>query len=108
MIREQLLALRERRALLVADADEQRYAVMAIVGKVEHVTAWYDRARALGRKVRKNPLLVAAGVALFVAVRPRNTLKLAATGFSLWRGWRQLNAVLDRFAPAQPPARRAY
>lgn len=108
MIREQLLAVREKRARLVADADEQRNALMAVVKKVARATVWYDRAKAFGRKVRRNPLLLAAGVALVVAVRPRNALKLAATGISLWRGWRQINAVLDRFAPAQPPARRAY
>jgi len=108
MIREQLLALREKRALLVVRAGEQRDDVLVIVGKLDRAAAWYDRAKAIGRKLRANPLWVAAGVALLVAARPRKALKLFTTAYSLWRGWRNLKALLERFAPAQPPVPRAY
>jgi hypothetical protein len=107
VIRENLLALRERRAVLIAKADEQRGDLIAVVASVERAAVWYDRAKALGRKVREHPLWVAAGVALLVAARPRSALKLFASGFSLWRAWRRLSVVLDRLAPAQPVARRA-
>jgi tetratricopeptide (TPR) repeat protein len=108
MIREQLLALREKRALLVVRAGEQRNDVLVIVGRLERATAWYDRAKAIGRKLRANPLWVAAGVALLVAARPRKAVKLFTTAYSLWRGWRNLKSLLERFAPAQPPVPRAY
>ena len=108
MIRENLLALRERRAVLVAQAGEQRTDLNAVVARVERAAVWYDRAKAIGRKVREHSLWVAAGAALLMAARPRKALKLIATGFSLWRVWRRLSAVLDRFAPPQPVARRAH
>jgi hypothetical protein len=107
MIRERLLALRERRALLVIDADAQRTSVAAVARKLEKAAGWYDRAKDIALKMRAHPVWVAAGVALFVAARPRKALKLVATGFSLWRGWRRLSATLDRFAPVRPAARRA-
>jgi len=108
MIREQLLALREKRALLVGRAEEQRHDVLVIVARLERAAAWYDRARAIGRKVRANPLWVVAGVALLVAARPRKAVKLFTTAYSLWRGWRSLKALLERYAPAQQPVPRAY
>jgi len=108
MIREQLLALREKRALLVGRAEEQRHDVLVIVARLERAAAWYDRARAIGRKVRANPLWVVAGVALLVAARPRKAVKLFTTAYSLWRGWRSLKALLERYAPAQPPVPRVY
>ena len=108
MIRERLLALREKRALLVSRADEQRNQVLVIAGRLERAASWYDRARAIGRRLRANPLLVLAGVALLVAVRPRKAVKLFTTAYSLWRGWRSLKALLERYAPSRPPAYRAY
>ena len=108
MIREQLLALREKRALLVGRAEEQRHDVLVIVGRLEHAAAWYDRARVIGRKLRANPLWVVAGVALLAAARPRKAVKLLTTAYSLWRGWRSIKGLLERYAPAQPPVPRAY
>jgi len=108
MIREQLLALREKRALLVGRAEEQRHDVLVIVARLERAAAWYDRARAMGRKVRANPLWVVAGVALLVAARPRKAVKLFTTAYSLWRGWRSLKALLERYAPAPQAVPRAY
>lgn len=108
MIREKLLALRERRAVLISRCETQRSEVFALVERVERATAWVDRAKAAALKLRAHPLWIAGGVALLVAVRPRKALKLFATGFSMWRSWRSLRAMIDRFAPAQPAARRAY
>ncbi len=108
MIRERLLALRERRALLVSRAGDQRHDVLMIADRLERATAWYDRAKAIGRKLRANPLWVAAGVTLLVAARPRKAVKLFTTGYSLWRGWRSLKALLERHAPSRPPAYPVY
>lgn len=105
MIREQLLALREQRALLVAHAEHQRETMHALVLRAESATAWFDRARALLERARAQPVWIAAGVALFVVLRPRKALKLLAAAISLWRGWRSLRTLLER--AAAPPARRA-
>ena len=108
MIREKLLALRERRSLLIAHCELQRIEVFTIIERVERAAAWIDRAKAIALNLRAHPVWLAAGVALLVAARPRKALKLFATGFSLWRGWRNLRAMMERFAPAHPAARRAY
>ena len=108
MMRERLLSLRERRAVLIGRIETQRGQVFRLVDKADRVTAWVDRARAIGRRVRAHPLWVAGGVALLVALRPRQVGKLLVPGLSLWRGWRTVRAMIDRFVPAQPRARRAY
>lgn len=105
MIREKLIALRERRAVLVSRAEHQRATVFELVGRAETAMVWFDRARGFGRKLRANPLWVVAGVALLVILRPRKALGLAATGLTLWRNWRTLRATYERFVPRQAPAR---
>jgi hypothetical protein len=102
MMRERLLALRERRARLVADAESRRVEVFALIDRADQVAHWLDRARDLGRKASSHPVWIAAGVALVVAFRPRRAFKLAATGISLWRGWRSLRSAIDRFVPLDP------
>lgn len=108
MIREKLLALRERRGLLLALAGQQRAGLHAIVERAETATAWFDSARALFGGLRAHPAWVAAAIALLVALRPRATLKWVATGVSIWRGWRSLRAALERLAPRQPPASNTF
>ncbi len=98
-MRERLLDVRERRSQLVASADLQRVEIFELLRKADHVAHWFDRARDLGRKASTHPVWIAAAVALIVAARPRNTFKLVAAGFSLWRGWRKLRAMIDRFVP---------
>jgi hypothetical protein len=107
VIRERLIALRERRATLVARSEHQREGVAALVGRADTAFAWFDRARAFGRKMRANPLWVAAGIGLLFALRPRKALKLVGTGMTLWRGWRRLRAAFERYVPRQPPTRTA-
>jgi hypothetical protein len=106
MIREKLLALREHRAVLISRAADQRSGAMTLVRRVERATAWFERAKSVASRLRANPLWVVAAVAVIVAARPRKALKLFATGYSLWQGWRNLRSAFDRMAPAQP--RRAY
>ncbi len=105
MIREKLIALRERRALLVSRAEQQREGVIAIVERAEVAMAWFDRARAFGRKLRANPLWIVAGVAVLVALQPRKMLKLFATAYSLWRGLGKVRAAYERYVPRQVPVR---
>ena len=108
MIRERLLAVRERRARLIAKAEGEREAVLATVKRVEAAAAWVDRGRALLRSAREHMVWIAGGVALLVALRPRKALALVLKAYSLWRSWRTLRAMLDRYVPSQAPARRAY
>lgn len=105
MIREKLIALRERRATLVARSEHQREGVTALVERAEAAFAWVDRARALGRTLRAHPAWVAAGVALLVALRPRKMFKLFGTGLTLWRGWRSLRAAYERYVPRHSAVR---
>lgn len=102
MIREKLLALRERRGALIAQAERQREELNVMVVRAEAATAWIDRARAVVSRARAHPLWIAAGVALFVALRPRKALKWLVTGVSLWRGWLNLRAGLEHAAAVQP------
>ena len=108
MMREKLIGLRERRAQLIASADTQRAEVFALVERADQVATWVDRARAIVRQVRSNPVWIAAAVAFVVALRPRTAFKLVASGYSLWRGWRRIRATLDRLVPTPARARRAY
>lgn len=112
MMRERLIALRERRAQLVARSEAQRAEVFGLVNRVDRFAAWFDRAREAGQAVRRNPAWLAVGGAaslgLFAALRPGKTFKVVATGVSLWRAWRRLRATIDRLVPTQPAVRRAY
>jgi hypothetical protein len=105
LIRERLIALRERRATLVARSEHQREGVAALVGRAEIAFAWIDRVRSIGRTLRAHPAWVAAGVALLVALRPRKMLRLFGTGMTLWRGWRSLRAAYERYVPRQSAVR---
>jgi hypothetical protein len=108
MIRERLLALRERRAILIARAEHQRNGLAELVVRAETATMWLERGRALYRRLSAHPLWVAAGVALVVALRPRRSLSLIATALSLWRGWRSLRASLLQIMPRPKSARSEY
>ena len=107
-MRESLIALRERRAHLVAQAETQRATMLVMVERAEVATAWFERATSFARWLRGQPLLVVGAVALLVALRPGKALKWFATGVSLWRSWKSLRAVIDRLAPDRVPARGAY
>jgi len=106
VIRERLIALRERRAHLAARADIQRAEILVMVERAEVATAWMDRATAIARWLRGQPLLIAGAVALLVVLRPGRTVKWFATGISLWRSWKSVRAVIDRLMPDRVPPRR--
>ena len=107
-MRERLIALHERRGQLIARAESERGEVFSLVDRADHLALWFDRARSIGHRVRANPVWLAIGVALIVALRPRKAFRLVATGYSLWRGWRKLRATIDQLVPTPARAPRAY
>ena len=107
MIRERLIAVRERRATLIERSEHQRENAAVLVGRAETAFAWIDRVRSLGHTLRAHPVWVAAGVALLVALRPRKMLRLFGMGMTLWRGWRTARAAYERYVPRQSAVRPA-
>ena len=100
MTRNRLIGLRERRAHLVERAHGERERLAALLSRADRVFSWLVVGRRVLDEARRQPLIVVAGVALLVAMRPRRVLKLLASGWSLWqlyrraRRWWQLIAAV--------------
>jgi len=112
MMRARLIALAERRAQLQLRAQSERERVAALVTRGDAALAWVDKGRRMLQELGRRPLIVVAAVALLVALRPRRALKWLASGWSLWRLYRQailwsqrLDAVMG--TPARRPRREA-
>ncbi len=114
MMRARLLALAERRARLSAQAAAERDSLAALAARGDAAARRIDVAlafaqRALG-ELRERPLLVAAGVAVLVALRPRLAfgwaIRWGLKGWSLWRSYRAAQRLWQRLsaAPAAPTA----
>jgi hypothetical protein len=93
-MRGRLLLLAERRARLAARASAERESLAAFMARTDGPVRMATKALAVGRRLldelRREPLLVAAGVALLIALRPRRALGWALKGWSLWRTVRGL------------------
>ena len=112
MMRARLIALAERRAQLQLRAQSERESVALLVTRADGALAWVDKGRRMLQELGRRPLIIVAAVALLVALRPRRALKWLASGWSLWRLYRQailwsqrLDAVLG--APARRPGQEA-
>ena len=111
MMRARLLSLAERRARLATLASAERESLAALVarsdGAVRKVSGGLAALRRLLDKLRDQPLLVAAGVAVLVALKPRRALGWALKGWSLWRSYRGVQRWWQRFTavPAAPSGR---
>lgn len=104
-MRARLIALRERRALLVARAQAEREALAGTLDRAEKALAWVERARGMLQEAAHRPLLVVGAVLVFAALRPRRALKLAAALWSAWRLARRAQRWWARLAPRAPAAR---
>jgi hypothetical protein len=100
MTRERLIALRERRAGLVARAGAEREAIAALLARTDAVSRWFDIGIEAGAELRRHPAWIAAGVGVLFVLRPKRVLKWVASGWSLWRVYRGARAWLMRALPA--------
>ena len=85
MTRDRLIGLSQHRALLIERARVERGQLAAQVARIESALSWVDAVQKGVGEARRHPLLVLAAVAVLVALRPRRAMKLAASGWSLWR-----------------------
>jgi hypothetical protein len=107
-MRARLIALRERRALLVARAQGEREALAGTLRRAEAALAWVERARGVLQDAAHRPLLVFGAVLALAVLRPRRALKLAAAGWSAWRLVRRVQRWWARLASRGPaPAARS-
>jgi hypothetical protein len=109
MMRERLLALAERRARLAARAQDERAAINSLLapadGAASLAVSLFKSARRGVAEARNYPLVVIAGVALLVALRPRRAIYWLTRGWSLWRLYRGAYGWWLRFsAAADSPA----
>ena len=108
MSRVRLIVLRERRARLVERARGERERLAALLSRAEAAYSWIEVGRRVLDEARRQPLIVVAGAALLVALRPRRAVKLVASGWSLWQLYRRAQRWWERIAPpAHKPAGRA-
>lgn len=102
MMRARLLALAERRTRLVARAQAEREAVVSLLAPADAVSsmalAVYNLARRALQEAREHPLLAIAGGVALAAIRPRRAIAWIAKGWSLYRMYRSLLPVWQRFA----------
>ena len=100
-MRERLLALAERRARLAARAQSERATIGALLAPADGAAALaaslLQIARRAMERAGRQPLVVVAGVALLVALRPRRALTWISRGWSLWRLYRGARGWWLRF-----------
>lgn len=106
-MRARLIELRERRAQLRERAARERAALGEWLGRAEVVEGWAVKGAAAVGWLRERPLLIAAGVALALALRPRRALGWLSKGLALWQVWRQARALWAQVAPLAGQAKRA-
>lgn len=100
MTRERLIALRERRAELIARADSEREAIAGMLARSDAAARWLEVGAGAIAELRRHPVWIAGSVALLFVLRPKRVLKWVASGWSLWRVYRGARAWLYRAAPA--------
>ncbi len=102
MMRERLLALAEHRTRLVARAQAERESFGRLLAPTDALSAMatsvFQAVRRIFREARKYPLLALAGGVVLAAMRPRRAIGWIARGWSLYRLYRSLAPVVQRFA----------
>jgi len=102
MMRERLLGLAEHRARLVTRAQSERATLSAMLVPADAAASLAASvlrvARDLVEIAGRHPLVVVAGVALLVALRPKRAITWLARGWSLWRLYHGARGWWLRFA----------
>jgi len=102
MMRARLLALAENRTRLVARAQAEREAISGLLAPADAASsmalAVYNLARRVLQEAREHPLIAIAGGVALAALRPRRAIAWIAKGWSLYRMYRSLLPVWQRFA----------
>ena len=102
MMRERLLALAEHRTRLVARAQADRESVARLIAPTDAMSAMassvFRAVRRVFQEARKYPLLALAGGVALAIMRPRRAIGWITKGWSLYRLYRSLAPVVQRFA----------
>ena len=88
-MRERLIRLAERRALLQARAHAEREKLADLVARSDEWTKVLAGVGRVAEELRRQPWIAAAGVALLVALWPRRALGWAMRGWTAWRLFRE-------------------
>jgi hypothetical protein len=86
--RERLIVLAERRTRLQARAQAEREGLVSVLERTDEAAVLLRRLRGIVEQLRSQPWLVAGGVALLVALRPKRALGWLMKGWSAWRMYR--------------------
>jgi len=107
--RSKLIRLAERRMRLLERARTERESLAAVVARTDEVAVVVVRIRDLLGQAVRQPWLLAAGVALLVALRPRRAFGWLMRGWGAWRmyrsamrWWRQVSAGHGAPNPGAP------
>jgi len=95
---DQLVEIARRKERLIARIEGQRNALSAAWRTWEKPAALVDRGIAFVGFLRSHPLLMAAGVAMIVVLRPRKLRGWLGRGLMLWRIWHSVRTWLRRSA----------
>ena len=102
--RRRLILLAERRTRLQERARAERESLAALVGRTDEAAALLQRLRRIIEELRSRPWIVAGGVALLIALRPKRALGWLMKGWSAWRLYRGAQRWLRQFAARTPDA----
>lgn len=106
---DRLIDVGVRRGRLLERIASQRAAIGKDLVPVRDALRAGDRAVGVLRSgvnaVRRHPALVVAGVALFVALKPRRLWRWGRRAFVVWRSWRFLRQRLAALSITLPGTR---
>jgi YqjK-like protein len=101
-MRAQLILLAERRARLQELARAEREGLAAVLARGDEAAVLLQRARRIVEELRRQPWIVAGGLALLVALRPRRALSWLMKGWSAWRLYRGAQRWWKQYVGSTP------
>lgn len=98
-MRERLIALRERRAGLLARAAAERHALEGWLSRADRLSRWAGTGASMLGELKRRPLLIAAAAVLLFALRPKRVIGWGFRAWSLWQMARRARVWWHRLAP---------